>query len=333
MDNEILTLENEIRSLQIDISLLQADYNSLLRQKAQVEAEIGTTKTTIPVIPIRSQGLEKVVVPNDHDDTPPLYHYNFFDESIQKYFKESPKKNSIKGQFPSLFHKLLAQVEYSPIHETAFLTETIHRFGGITAFPINDWFYDSEDCLLLGVRFDTMNHTTGQFLKPAFIILRQKKYSKIDAVKFSPWSIFRYTTPDYVALDKHSKLLLHHNPDTGLADFVEKIRLILVKVEYRHEIINKMKAMSFKSVLGDSTEDLIASVEADPACSRLSFNLSNNHAIQINFDDEFVSEVLLSPSLSPHGRMVQSILHHLEFSGILSRMGIVYQFLRGKNVI
>lgn len=332
MENELEILENEIRSLQEQIGPLQAELGSLLRQAAQIDSESRTG------IAYNAQNKilqpQKDVLPQDeHEEAPPVYHYNYFDESIQKYFKELTITHE-NADYPELSHQILAHVEARSNTGLLQLAENIFRFGGITAFPINERLYDSEDCSLLGVRFDVMDYTKKQYIAPFYIILRQKKLfgSGNSADKF-PWTVFRYTTPAYVPLDQISKLLDCDDPDAGLSSFVEMVRLKLVDVQTRREYFESLKTITFADLFGDTLNKPIAEFEMDAACIRVTIKLNNSCKIELFCEKgEVVGIMALSLESEDEGALKDQIIK-TKLSQLKSTIENTFRYLRSIDKI
>lgn len=134
----------------------------------------------------------------------PLVQHTYFDSSIAAYFADGDP----------------AQPQAQDWDKA--ILEGVLRYAGITAFPINGALYDAQEGALLGLRFDTLAHSTGKYNSPHYIVLRWRE-AKLGA----GWTIFRYTTPAHLPLEKLAKLL----PD--LQRFCEGVRKHLVWTQYR----------------------------------------------------------------------------------------------------
>lgn len=332
MENELEILENEIRSLQEEIGPLQAEYGSLLRQATQLDAE---NRTGIDHnASIKMLQLQKDALPHDeHEEAPPVYHYNYFDDSIQKYFKELKikKENAI---YRESSHKILAKIEPRSANGLLQLGENIFRFGGVTAFPINDNLYDSEDCSLLGVRFDVMDYTQKQYLEPSYIILRQKKLFGIELTRKSlPWTVFRYTTPAFIHLDQISKLLECDNSDAGLNAFVEMVRSELVAAQIRREYFHSLKSITYANLFGDPMNEPIAELDMDDACTRVVLKLKNDSRIELYCDKKEVKGVVTFSLQSRDERALKDLIIKTNLSQLKATIEDTFRFLRSIDKI
>lgn len=333
MENELLELENDIRSLQADIAPLQTEYHSLLRQVAQNEAP-----SHAPNIPTKNLFVEKDLVPVDEqDEVPPVYHYNFFDESILKYFekkdvKDSSHSRSIKSKICS--QQILAEIEQWTANKNHLLVENIMRFGGVTAFPINDRLYDAEDCFLLGLRYDVMDHVTRLYVKPFYIILRRKRYlHDPEAEDTAPWQVFRYTTPLYVALDRYSALLNNKDREEGLRSFANSVHHRLVFVQRKKGLFSRVSQMTYSSLFKEASNNPIVIIEPDESYSHVLLSFSKDTHIELVCNDENIRDIKSSSSLQEYDSHIRGIATISDISQLVSAMERVFTFLRSKGLI
>lgn len=329
MDDDLVKLQIEISSLTKDIDLIQAQHSALLSQVACYEAEHN-----VSIFPARLLLTKPKEIPAEaQDEVPPVIHYNFFDESIQKYFRDTAKEDVSLDSLPKLTEKVLAPIITRTGNGKMLLIENISRFGGMSTFPINQHLYDTEDFCLLGLRFDVMDHTTKKYLHPYYILLRRKTYPGITLVESNlPWLVFRYTTPAYIALDKHSKLLVQEDIWAGLEAFTRLVRLLLVVVQYKREEFTSVEKMTYASLFGDRSLAPLAIVKKDAEFSEISLNISDAMSITILCGDTEVTGVLCSASLSQYDSTIRSILVSPD-CGIASAVEEVYKFLRTNSVI
>ncbi|GEQ68528.1 hypothetical protein JCM33374_g2196 [Metschnikowia sp. JCM 33374] len=294
LQEELHQLEKDIASLQEEVGPLQEQYDHIFREVSVFEAENKHKKLSRPPVPKRVPLANNTI---DFDDAPPLIHHSHFDASIEKYFNQSDEaKRSAQETDSNNDDEILAKISLKTVAGQLALRESILRFGGITAFAINDHLYDTQDDALLGLRFDVLSHTTRQFLKPHYIILRRRNLSfketapsstsplaPAPAPASSPvqnhWSVFRYTTPPHVPLDQLQRLLSAADEAAGLQSFVERVRASLVSVQYKHDKLHSLSTLTHEEVFGFGSENKVVSkIEKDLSCQRIVLWV-NNHSL------------------------------------------------------
>lgn len=91
------------------------------------------------------------------------------------------------------------------------LEENVHRFNGITLFPVSA---DSRGSYL-GIRFDTFNTVSKRFNKPHYIILNRRESSGKGntSEEIWKWSVFQNTLPPSINIGKYEQeyLFEEHN--------------------------------------------------------------------------------------------------------------------------
>lgn len=326
MDDDLVALENEIRSLQAEIEPLQSEYQSLLRQVAHYEAQNK-------IISVHSKpAVSKEIPLDDHEDAPPVIHDEIFDESIRKYFKEQPHE-SVPPVVAKPTQAILADIEQRTIGRGMLLVENVRRFGGVTAFPLNDHLYDSEDCTLLGLRFDLLSHACRKYREPYYIILRKKRCLDDTENAQLPWLIFRYTTPAYVSLDELSSVLAQDDNEDSLVYFAEAVRRRLVLVQHKHESFERLAEITYDCVFDNGDKRVIASVEKDPEgdCSLVLVDLKN-HKIELICNETNVIDVKCA-SLKNHETKIRNTIVLRDLNEILLSFKEVYLYLYSSNII
>lgn len=229
---EIDSLKSEIAALRADIGLLQSDHDALYRKVASFEASN------------KHRNLQRLRPPSRHlppADDPPLILDSYFDDSIKAYFAseatsvgQEPAQNAPSGDSLVAIQERTRQGAYA-------LLESIHRFGGITAFPINDVLYDSSEDALLGLRFDVLSHSSNAFLPSHYVILRRILLKD----QRTHWQVFRYTTPAYISLDACKHHLQDPDESRGLRKFCEHLRDALVATQFKHDTIKHICLLSY----------------------------------------------------------------------------------------
>lgn len=272
VQGEIDALRAEIAGLRADLGPLQLNHDTLFRQVASYEAS-------------NKHHLQKHRPRNVPDE--PTVSLDCFDDSIRQYFKPAlliPQAAAPPAESLSIQERT-RQGTYS-------LVESVHRFGGITAFPINDALYDALDDALLGLRFDVLAHSSNAFLPSHYIILRRV----ISKDERHNWLVFRYTTPAYVSLDSYKHHLSHPDEALGLQKFCECVRAALVATQARHDMVQELKSLTLE---GDKA---FAAIESDIQCRRVGLTLNLGQSIELLLGSRLVDLVssTLLPSLALH---------------------------------
>lgn len=266
IQEEIEELKNSITLLHEEIAPLQDQHDRLFREVSELEATFRHKNIPKPVLP------KKANHPLDleTEDAPNLIHHSHFDASIEKYFPARPEEPTAP-ETTAMNDEILAKIQSKTAAGQLALKESIFRFGGITAFAINNRLYDEEDDALLGLRFDVLSHTTLRYLKPHYIILRRRRLLfKDSAATSNHWLVFRYTTPPYVPLDRLHRLLLVEDEAAGLQAFVEKVRELLVSVQYKHDKFNQLSSLLYVEAFGSgSIQQIVTNLERDLECKRV----------------------------------------------------------------
>lgn len=275
---EIDSLKSEIAALRADIGLLQSDHDALYRKVASFEASN------------KHRNLQRLRPPSRHlppADDPPLILDSYFDDSIKAYFAseatsvgQKPAQNAPSGDSLVAIQERTRQGAYA-------LLESIHRFGGITAFPINDVLYDSSEDALLGLRFDVLSHSSNAFLPSHYVILRRILLKD----QRTHWQVFRYTTPAYISLDACKHHLQDPDESRGLRKFCEHIRDALVATQFKHDTIKHICLLSYTD-FGLDTSDAIplALKEIDLQCRRIVLSLAK-YSIELHLTSTAIESV------------------------------------------
>lgn len=315
LETEITSIKNDIVGLETELLPLQAEHDALFRQVAHFEAENKHKHLAKPSLPQKN---------DDHeDDAPALIHYSYFDDSIKQYFGDSAETQDPLPSRDDLF-----RIEEKAKGGHLALLESIHRFGGITAFPINDRLYDSLDDALLGLRFDVLAHTTKQYLKPHYIILRRRPTK--DNLE-SHWLVFRYTTPAYVPLDKYSKHL-----DESLQVFVEKVRACLISIQYKHDKIDSLEKLTFAQLGRGSGAPIVSRLDKDLECRRVTITVkapSRLLEIELTCGLSRVENALCRFSSKQEQLYVEDVLTNCDFKKLQSTFLKVFQFMLEHSLI
>lgn len=337
LQEELAELEQEIASLQEETGPLQEKYDQLFREVSVFEAENKHKKLVRPVLPRKMSHPHN----NDIDDEPALIHHSHFDASIEKYFRTGA--GVLQPQEPvSANDAILAKIQLKTTAGQLALRESILRFGGITAFAINDRLYDAEDDALLGLRFDILCHQNSRFQTPHYIILRRRQFeSKDHSLSENKWLIFRYTTPPYVPLDQLSAFLMDNDEDTGLQNFVENVRDILVSVQYKHDKLDQISSITYETLFGTGpSTNVVTKLEKDLECRRVLLSLQNhNLATRSLLEIElWCSKLDLESVICRFGQtkdeiFVQTMLHGCSFQNLDLVFHDVVKYLRQNRLI
>ncbi|OBA20372.1 hypothetical protein METBIDRAFT_71196 [Metschnikowia bicuspidata var. bicuspidata NRRL YB-4993] len=319
--DDLRDLETSIAALHEQIAPLQEKHDRMFREARDFEAAFKTKQLVRPVPGGRGP------VPATADDAPPLIVHSHFDASIEKYFRTPALEPG-----PSTPAVLLRRQLQTAAGRVA-LAESIFRFGGITAFAINDRLYDQEDDALLGLRFDVLCHATLRFMAPHYIILRRRQPAAKTLESAPPWLVFRYTTPPYVPLDQLQDLLLQG--DEGLQSFAEHVRALLVGVQYKHDKLDQLAGLSYAAVLGHGAADTIVSkLEKDLACTRAVLTMRRPAAAGGVLEIELlcgrldVDAVHCTFGDARSELVVQTMLHGRSFQALAAAFSDVVRYLR-----
>lgn len=273
VESEIRNLENEINVLKADISPLQIQHDSLLRQ-------VTTFESSNNLRPLPRHNKARAGAGNNtNPDDPPLIVDSYFDDSLRAYFAPAKASSSRQKNTQAPQSESLASIQERAIQGSYALLESLHRFGGITAFPINDKLYDSSEDALLGLRFDVLSQSTGAFLAPHYIILRRSRSKD----NLTHWLVFRYTTPAYISLDSFKHHLLASDEAQGLQKFVECVRDSLVATQYRHDTIHDISNLLRAEIglEGDGEAKVFTAVDSDLQCRRVELKVSEKVAFEL----------------------------------------------------
>lgn len=338
IEQDLRDLESQIAALTEELRPLQADHDALFKQVARFEADNKHKNLSRPPVPKR-------VVPDPDDDVPPLIHYSCFDEAIQAYFHD-PEPAGPEAQLDT--DLVLAEIDARARGSDHALHESILRCSGVTAFPIDENLYDSRDDALLGLRFDLLCHTTLRFLKPHYIILRQRHLHDKASLELTPWHIFRYTTPAYVPLDRLSLLL----GDLDL--FVQEVQLYLVHTQYKHDKMEQVAALTYADLPGTEKAESLATVDSatttpteEPPARKIVSNLDkdlecravslriNGTVIDLTCGLSLVEHASCTLSLpNPLARIfISALLANAEFSVLRTRFIHVFAYMRDHRLL
>lgn len=314
---EIETLQQDITRLETELRPLQSDYDMLFRQVAQFEAENKHKHLTKPSLPQRRT--------DDDDDAPPLIHYSYFDDSIKKFFPAVAQKPE-----PSILDDLLRIQEKATAGQFA-LEESIMRFGGVTAFPINDRLYDTLDDALLGLRFDILAHSTNRYLTPHYIILRRRPLK----LQENKWLVFRYTTPAFVPLDQFSKQLDVGDDEESLQKFAQSVRRYLVSVQYKHDKLDQLATIPYSDIGKESDLPIVTKIERDLECRRVTLfiGLQKTHQIELLCGLSQVESAACRVGNKEHAMYVETVLNNSDFKNLSGTMKSVLKYLLNHKLV
>lgn len=340
IEQDIRDLEAQIAALTDELPSLQADHDALYKQVTRFEADNKHKNLSRPPAP-------KQAAPDPEDDeVPPLIHYSCFDESIQAYFHD-PEPVGPEALVDT--DLVLAAIDARARGSEHALHESILRFSGVTAFPIDEHLYDARDDALLGLRFDVLCHTTLRFLKPHYIILRQRQLTGKDGLTLTPWHVFRYTTPAYVPLDRLSLLL-------GDVDhFAHEVRLYLVHIQYKHDKMEQIATLGHNdlpretppsdlpagviagetgSTVTDLTEKIVSSLEKDLECRSVSLRVKGA-VIELTCGLSLVEHALCTlASPNPLASMfIAALLANTNLTELRARFIHIFAYMRDHRLL
>lgn len=305
VQGEIESLRSEIATLRNEIGPLQQNHDSLFRQVASYEAN---NKHHFQKHRPRNG-------PPTASDEQPIS-LDCFDDSIKQYFK----KTLLAPRTPPPPPETLS-VQERTRQGTYSLTESIHRLGGITAFPINDTLYDSLEDALLGLRFDVLAHSSGAFLPSHYIILR-RVLSKDERLN---WLVFRYTTPAYVPLDSYKHHLTYPDEALGLQRFCECVRAALVATQARHDTVQSLRDLTVEGTRA------FTATETDIQCRRVALNLALGPTIELLLGSllvDLVSSTL--PALA--ASHISALLSGVSLEGVISATSQALKYLQSQEL-
>lgn len=267
VEAELVQLQAEIAALDAEVKSLQHTHDAAYRETLTAEAHSRSRKLSKPSVSAPPPG-----PPRDADEAPALIHHEYFDPSISKYFTEAaaPPDPALQPQ------RILETILLKTTAGHVALTESIMRFGGITAFPINHHLYDPQADALLGLRFDVLALRQARFVTPHYIILRRGISAGKDGGRAESWQVFRYTTPVYVPLDQYLVHLQDEDEADGLQRFVEKVRRCLVHVQSKHELLDRVQECTMAEALASLPALPIVSVSRDLQCHRVTLTFNNS---------------------------------------------------------
>ncbi|KAF5212038.1 Cenp-O kinetochore centromere component family protein [Clavispora lusitaniae] len=325
IETDIRLLREEIAALSGELRPLQTEYDTLFKQVARFESDNrNLSKPEKPPVP-----------PPEDEDVPPLIQYSCFDDSIRSYFESMPQKPE-----PSIdTEKLLVSIDCRTRGSAHALEESIWRSSGVTAFPIDDTLYDKRDDSLLGLRFDVMAHSTSRFLKPHYIILRRRQPQEKGVTGDNTWSVFRYTTPAYVPLDRLSHLL--SSGENGLAQFVHEVRSYLTHVQYKHDKFDSVAKITYGQ-LPDATESddvVVTRLQKDLECRHVSIHIQNSrgesHQIELICGLSSVETAFctLSPQDLEAQTLIGVMLANAELTSMTSRFIKTFSYMKEKSFL
>lgn len=333
IEQDLRDLESQIAALTDELRPLQADHDALYKQVARFEADNKHKNLSRPPAP-------KPPTFDPDDDVPPLIHYSCFDDAIQAYFHD-PEPADPEAQVDT--DAVLAAIDARARGSAHALHESILRCSGVTAFPIDDHLYDARDDALLGLRFDLLCHTTLRFLKPHYIILRQRHFHTKGEDTLSPWHVFRYTTPAYVPLDRLSLLL------GNVDQFAREVRLYLVQTQYKHDKMEQVAAITLEDLLGknstliesstrtDTTplsQPIVTRVEKDLECRSVSLHLPDA-VIELACGLSLVEHAscTLSPANALAQLFISALLANADLTVLRSRFIHIFSYMRAHDLL
>lgn len=258
LEDELRDLEADIVGFEGEIKQLQGDHDDLFREVSVFENEHKHKNLLKPKLPAKQTPY------STFDDAPSLITHQYFQANIKKYFEPSASADTATRPW-SNSEAVLTSLSLKSKATDMALHESLMRFGGITAFPINNALYNSEDDALLGLRFDVMCHSTNKFIDPHYVILRKRQY-KGSSDSDPHWLVFRYTTPLYIPMDSLAKHL--GSGDQGLQTFVETVRSLLVMVQFKHSVLDNVEKH------GLSSPKITLTIDRDLECRRVVLHFS-----------------------------------------------------------
>lgn len=252
LEVEIRHVEGDISSIGIEVDALEQERQLLLKQVQLLERDF----------PESIDVQEKIYDSN----IPPIMKHNHFDNSIREFFNVEPKSN--KRDFGSL-----DRVDTVGLKEN-ILYENIFRIGGVTAFPLNRYLFDDDDCVL-GLRFDTFSSSQGKFLTPHYVILRQVGLVSKNQESRLVWSVYRHTLPVFVPIDQYLPDLQNEDQEVGLSKFAHNIRIFIAKTQYKRDKFDLLKNLTLENFGYHENIPIILNIEQDLQCQRVRVSIAS----------------------------------------------------------
>lgn len=242
LNNRKADLMKEIEKIKKKKPLL-ANMTQLQSIMAKSIPEPSPRKQQSAVSKKRRRFEEEYVIPE------PARH-EYFDSSISKFF----------GQVNSQGKHAESKAPLIPVDDKAskvrnIILENIYRMFGITAFPVSDPSKNTKRDLL-GIRIEIFNETLLKFETPHYIILQRNQ-------KSGKWDIFKHTIPVFIQIHEISKEF-DDLSDDELFGFLERIRHILNKTSFKHQVVENIRNKYPRNVVG---------IEKDIALDTLKFRL------------------------------------------------------------
>lgn len=252
---EVDDIKQDIVALETEVNDLNSHHSELLEQLNLLEADFpgpdrpddGDNRDIDVDIDTEDAGAQETQLDRH------------FDPSIAKYFSSDAKRAPITPPEPASFHTV------SHLTNQNILYENIFRFGGATAFPINNHSPDE----LFGLRFDIYSWTSSTFVTPHYVILKKISVSNKQHQTRDQWTVFKHTLPSYVPYVDDEKLL-HSSGDVD--QFATSIRNFLCCVQYKHDKLQQLQTVDWSSLVPIKYK-IISNIEKDLACSRVVIHL------------------------------------------------------------
>jgi central kinetochore subunit Mal2/MCM21 len=252
---EVGDIKQDIVTLETEVNDLNARHSELLEQLNLLQAELPS-----PNGPENGDSVEMDggIAPDDAGARE-IQLDRHFDPSIAKYFFFDAKTTPATSAKPASFHTV------SHLTNQNILYENIFRFGGTTAFPINNHSPDE----LFGLRFDIYSWTSSTFVTPHYVILKKITVSNKQHQMLDQWTVFKHTLPSYVPYVDYEKLL---HSSGNIDQFATSIRNFLCSVQYKHDKLQQLLTVDWTSLVSIKYK-IISKIEKDLACNRVVIHL------------------------------------------------------------
>lgn len=295
-------LDNEIAAVEDDINALFKEVESLEAEKIDLENKLeelrkGNKETEDERHENKVNGI----------DRPSMMACRYFDESLKQYFEKeidlrtanTPDDAAIKKRKLEHATKEVGQKTKEMVFlEDKILNENIHRLGGITAFPVNQFLFTPDD-EILGIRFDVYSYFKKSFVTPYYAILTKMSQVTKGSSTSRRWVVKSHTLPLYVPVEDYCEEIVHSQDD--FLTFAQRVRRDLLRIQHRHDKIDSLLKLKYKHFGNEASKrkdrSIISRIEKDIQCRRVSIlfpfrgeKKGNRITLNITCGDETINE-------------------------------------------
>lgn len=263
-----------------------------------LELEINNLKTDKSLLLAQIQKLERGEPLPEEDDSVPILQHKYFNEIIQEFFPQLKQVETDNGEAEDSGPVKRLKVDLSMLNMA--LLENIYRFGGVTAFPLNQYLLE-EDGVVIGLRFDI--YTANRFSTPHYVIVRKEQPLKAGTEGSPVWRIFKHTIPVFVPIRQYESEFLSLN---DLVGFVKHVRLYFVRLQYKHEKFDQLKGFGYR-------------IEKDLQCRRVVLEKPKELIIEVMNTEDSIEDcrVILNMYDKSYERLIISSLQNCEIKSLV----------------